>query len=61
MAGHAGGEVLIIGVGRVLERNPVPSQHVHRAVDVAGGEGNVLDAFAVILAQVFLDLALVVL
>src|SRR5882762_3529189 len=61
MAGYADGEVLIIGVGRVLKRNPVPSQHVHRAVDVPGGEGNVLDAFAVILAQVFLDLALVVL
>ena len=61
MAGHAGGEVLIIGVGRVLERNPVPSQHVHRAVDVLGREGDVLDAFAVILAQVLLDLALVVL
>src|SRR3984893_619441 len=61
MAGHALGELLIIGIGRVLERNPVSSQHVHRAVDVPGGEGNVLDAFAVILAQVFLDLALVVL
>src|SRR5204862_60064 len=61
MAGHAGGEVLIIGVGRVLERDPVPSQHVHRAVDVLGREGDVLDALAVILAQVLLDLALVVL
>src|SRR5213082_529540 len=61
MAGHARGEALIIGVGRVLERNPVPAQHVHRAVDVLGREGDVLDAFAVILAQVLLDLALVVL
>ena len=39
----------------------MPAQHVHRTVHVLGGERDVLDPLAVILAQVFLDLTLVVL
>src|SRR5207302_7062025 len=61
VAGDAGADALIISVGRVLESHAVPAQHVHRTVDVRGGERDVLDSLAVILAQVFLDLTLVVL
>src|SRR5213075_2783608 len=61
VAGDAGADALIISVGCVLESHAVPAQHVHRTVDVLGRERDVLDPLAVILAQVFLDLALVVL
>src|SRR6185437_12895583 len=52
---------LVISVGRVLERNAASSDDIHCLVDVRGPKGDVLDAFAFVLAEELLDLALVVL
>src|SRR5262245_44425118 len=54
-------DALIICIGRVLELHALAAQHVHGREDVARAEGDVLDAFAAVLAQVLLDLRLVVL
>ena len=46
----------VIGVRRVLKRHATRAQHFHGLEDVAGPERDVLNAFATILMQVFLDL-----
>src|SRR6185437_12381066 len=51
----------VVGIGRVLERQPAAAQHIDGAVDVIRGERDVLNALAVILPQILLDLALFVL
>src|SRR5687768_16471891 len=52
---------IVICIGRVLERHALPAQLIHRADDVLRTERDVLNAFATIRVQVFLDLRLVVL
>src|SRR4029077_18418801 len=52
-------DLLIIGVGHGLERHPLGLERLHRLVDVAGAERDMLDALAVIGREVFLDLRLV--
>ena len=54
-------DALVIGVRRVLELDAIGAQRVDRRIDVVREQRNVLDALAVVLADVFLDLALVVL
>src|SRR6185312_14196227 len=54
-------DAFVIGVRRILEREPAAAKHVDRAIDVFGGERDVLNALAVVLPQILLDLALVVL
>src|SRR5688572_29617228 len=61
MARDAFFDAFVIRLRRVLERDSAAAQHVHRAIDVVGRERDVLDALALVLAQVFLDLRLVVL
>src|SRR5258707_13773120 len=59
--GHARIDAFVIGCGSILEFDAAAAQRVHGLVDVVGTERNVLDAFAFVLVQVLLDLALVVL
>ena len=61
VAGDARVDAFVIGVRRVLERDAAAAQHIDGAIDVVGGQRDVLDALAAIFAQVFLDLRLVVL
>src|SRR5688572_4480466 len=56
MPGNALFDARVIGVGRVLESHAATAQHVDGAIDVLGAERDVLDALALVLAQVFLDL-----
>ena len=58
--GSARVDLLVVGVGRVLERHALRAQRLDRLVDVAGAERDVLDALAVIGREIFLDLRLVV-
>src|SRR5262249_35160678 len=51
----------VISVRRVLEVAAARPQRVAGGVDVGGGDGEVLDAFAAVLAQVLFDLRAVVL
>src|SRR5690606_16399035 len=57
VVGQAAVEQLVIGVGCVQELQAGCAQLFDRAVDVVGGQRDVLDAFAAIQIQVFLDLA----
>jgi hypothetical protein len=61
MAGDALVDEFVIGLDRVLQLDAARAQLLDGVVDVVGGQGEVLDAFAVVLADEFLDLALVVL
>ena len=61
VTGDAAVDAFVVGLGRVLERDAAAAQHVDGAVDVVGRQRDVLDALAAVLAQVFLDLRLVVL
>src|SRR6185312_2593714 len=54
-------DTFVIGVGRVLKGQAAAAEHIDRSIDVVCAEGDVLNAFAVILPQILLDLALVVL
>ncbi|MNO91899.1 hypothetical protein D3C76_834580 [compost metagenome] len=60
MARHTGIDLLVVGVRGVHEVHAVGAQLAHGGVDVVGAQGDVLDAFAVVLADEFLDLRLVV-
>ena len=57
---QARGERLVVRVRRVLEVDLRTTQRLDRRVDVGGAERDVLDAFAAVVDQVLLDLALVV-
>src|SRR5262245_13668892 len=59
--GDARVDALVVRVRRVLELDAVRPQRVDARVDVRRRERDVLDALAVVLADVLLDLALVVL
>jgi hypothetical protein len=61
VAGQALVDQIEIGFGAVLETNAVGAQLVDGREDVVGGERDMLDAFALILAQELLDLAVLVL
>src|ERR1700733_5216172 len=61
VAGYAPIERLIIRVGRVLKLHAALAHAIDRVVDVAGAEGDVLDALAFVVVQELLDLRLVVL
>src|SRR5579859_6675152 len=61
MAGDALVDQLVIGLDRVLQLHAARAQLLHSLVDIGGGEREMLDAFAVVIADEFLDLALVVL
>src|SRR5262245_26764609 len=61
VAGDARIDAFIVSIGRVLELHTLAAQHVDRAQDVRGAERDVLDALAVVLAQILFDLRLVVL
>src|SRR5690606_13648470 len=61
VAGHARIDPFVVRIRRILELNALASQHIDRGKDIVGAERDVLNAFALILAQVFLDLRLVVL
>src|SRR5690606_2738858 len=50
----------VIGVRRGHEIHAIGAQLTYGRVDVVGGQGDVLDAFTVVLADEFLDLRLVV-
>src|SRR6185503_16124308 len=58
---HPRVDTLVIGLRRVLESDATAPQHIDGAIDVVGGQRDVLDALAAVFAQVFLDLRLVVL
>src|SRR3546814_9812081 len=47
---------LVIGLDRILQFNPARAQFFDRFVDVGGGEREMLDALALIVADEFLDL-----
>src|SRR4029077_5361838 len=61
MAGDARIDAFIVGVGRVLKLDAALAQRVDGAIDAVGSERDVLDALALVLVEVFLDLALIVL
>ena len=61
MSGHTRIDAFVIGLGRVLERHTASAQHVDGAVDLVSGERDVLNSFAAVFTQVFLDLRFVVL
>ncbi len=61
MAGHAGVQLVEIGVGGVLEGDAPLAQGFHGVEDVTGAQGYVLDALALIGAQELLDLGVLVL
>ena len=52
---------LVIGVRRVLERNATLAADIDRCIDIGRTQRDVLDALALVFAEEFLDLALVVL
>src|SRR3546814_19848822 len=52
---------LVIGLDRILQFNPARAQFFDRFVDVGGGEREMLDALALIVADEFLDLRILVL
>ncbi|CAM2148565.1 hypothetical protein PT2222_200015 [Paraburkholderia tropica] len=56
VARNAAVHQFVIRVDGVEQRDIRSAQAVHRAVDVAGAERDVLNAFAVIRVQIFLDL-----
>src|SRR5215210_5738045 len=58
--GQALGQQFVVGVGRVHELDAGGAHSFHARVDVVRAEGDVLDALALVGAEVFLDLALVV-
>ena len=60
MALHSIADPLVVSIGRVLEGGPKRLQAFHCAIDVAGAQRDMLDAFAAIKMQVFLDLRFVV-
>ena len=60
MTGDAAVDLFIIGVRGGHEVHAVGAQLAHGGVDVVGGQGDVLNALAVVLADEFLDLRLVV-
>src|SRR5690349_13840944 len=60
MAGQTTVDLLVVGVGHGLEGHTLGLQRLHRLVDVASAERDVLDALAVIGRQIFLNLRLVV-
>src|SRR5260221_5181645 len=53
---EAGLHLLIVGIRHVHEGDALAAQPIDRAMDVARGEGDVLDALAAISLQVFGDL-----
>src|SRR5688572_5239715 len=61
VAGQALVDHVVIGVGAVLELDAVGPERVDGGEDVVGGEGQVLDALALIFLQIFGDLAVIVL
>src|SRR5258708_225220 len=54
-------DTFVVGRGSFLEFDAAAAQGIHRLVDIAGTQGDVLNAFAFVLVQIFFDLALVVL
>src|SRR5688572_9124070 len=46
---HPGIHTLVVGIRRVLEGDAATPQYVHGAVDVVGGQRDVLDALALVL------------
>ncbi len=61
MARHALVDQVVIGVDRVLQLDATRAQLFHGREDIVRGHGDVLNAFALVLAQEFLDLRRVVL
>ena len=57
MVGRAAVQQFVVGVRRIQEYHAV-AQRLHRLVDIVGGHRDVLDAFAAVQVQVFLDLPL---
>src|SRR5690606_10192428 len=58
MVGHALVDDVEVGGRRVEEGDPGFAHLLHRRVDVVGEQRDVLDALALVVAQVFVDLAL---
>src|SRR5258708_28059990 len=54
-------DTFVVGRGSFLEFDAAAAQGIHRLVDIVGTQGDVLNAFAFVLVQIFFDLALVVL
>ncbi len=61
MARHALVDQFVIGLDRILQPHAARAQLFDRLVNIFGGQCEVLDAFAIIFANEFLDLALLVL
>ncbi len=60
MAGDAAFELLIIGVGRILERDTALAHGLDGGEDVVRAERDVLDTLAAVVAQELLDLGMIV-
>src|SRR5436190_10912192 len=60
VVGHAGVDAIVVGVRRAEETDLARLQRLHGGVDVLAGERDVLDPFAVVDVEVFLDLRLLV-
>ncbi|MNQ68008.1 hypothetical protein D3C85_825520 [compost metagenome] len=58
MVRHAAVQQLVVGFRRIQEHHAGFAQRFDRGVDVLGRHGNVLNAFAAVEVQVFLNLAL---
>lgn len=54
MSGQAPVYTCIVAVGRILEYDVITSQCIHCRMDVIRCQGNMLETFAAIYAQVFL-------
>src|ERR1700688_1829215 len=61
MTGDAPGDALVISGGRFLEIHAATAQRIDRPVDIVGSQGDMLDAFALVLVQILFDLTFVVL
>ncbi|VXC50053.1 hypothetical protein SPHINGOT1_10354 [Sphingomonas sp. T1] len=61
MVRHALVDQFVIGLDRVLQPHAARAQFLDRRVDIVGGQREMLDAFAIIIADELLDLAVVVL
>ncbi len=61
MSRHPSLELLVVGVGRLLEGDPVLTHRLDRGEDVAGPQRHVLDPLALVVLEEFLDLRVCVL
>src|SRR3989344_4758127 len=60
MPGHAGVDFVVVGAGSDHKIHAIGPQLAHGGVDILAAQGNMLDALALIFANKFLDLRLVV-